>query len=268
MSLQQEFSSAISALREKRPLVHCITNYVTAGDTANMLLAAGASPIMADDPAEAAEISAQADALLVNMGTLSDRHIEAIAAAGKSANAHGIPVTLDPVGIQLSEFRRAAARKIFSEVKLSAVRGNVSELAFLGGYSAGGSCGVDSGSEAANLAPTSAADVSKRYGCVCSVTGADDYITDGYRMTRLLNGCPELKKVTGAGCMTTALIAAFTAVCEPFSAAVFGTAFMGICGEIAAELSKPNGMGSFRAALFDAAGMSAEELSARIRGEY
>lgn len=268
MSLQQEFSSAISALREKRPLVHCITNYVTAGDTANMLLASGASPIMADDPAEAAEITAQSDALLVNMGTLSERHIAAIVAAGKSANEHGIPVTLDPVGIQLSEFRRAAARKIFAEAELSAVRGNVSELAFLGGYSVGGSHGVDSGSETAELAPIAAADVARRYGCVCSVTGADDYITDGNKMTRLLNGCPELKKVTGAGCMTTALIAAFTAVCEPFSAAVFGTAFMGICGEIAAELSDGRGMGSFRTALFDAAGMSAETISARIRGEY
>ena len=113
MSLQQDFSDAITALREKRPLVHCITNYVTAGDTANMLLAAGASPIMADDPAEAAEITAQADALLLNMGTLSERHISAMLKSGITANQKGIPVVLDPVGIQLSEFRRTAVRRIF-----------------------------------------------------------------------------------------------------------------------------------------------------------
>lgn len=268
MLKQNDFSNAITALREKRPLVHCITNYVTAGDTANMLLAAGASPIMADDPEEAAEIAAQADALLLNMGTLSERHISAMLKAGAAANKKGIPVILDPVGIQLSEFRRTAARRIFSEVKISAVRGNVSELTFLGGYSAVGAHGVDCDPNDTGSALAAAFDAALRYDCVCAVTGAEDFITDGDRTAMLQNGCAALKRITGAGCMTTALIAAFAAVCEPFSAAVYGTAFMGICGELSEYEPQCRYMGSFRAGLFDKAGMSAEEIAVHIRGEY
>lgn len=268
MNKQKEFSNAIDALREKRPLVHCITNYVTAGDTANMLLAAGASPIMADDPRETAEITAQADALLLNMGTLSERHIEAMLKAGAAANKKNIPVVLDPVGIQLSEFRRTAARRILSEVKISVVRGNVSELTFLGGYSAAGSHGVDCDPDDAGKSLAAASDAALRYGCVCCVTGAEDFITNGDHAAKLQNGCPALKRITGAGCMTTALIAAFSAVCDPFSAAVFGTAFMGICGELSEYTPQCRYMGSFRAGLFDKAGMGADEISAHIRGDY
>lgn len=266
----ENFGAAVTALREKRPLVHCITNYVTAGDTANMLLAAGASPIMADDPAETAEISARADALLLNMGTLSERHISAMLKAGKAANKKGIPIILDPVGVNLSEFRRAAARKIFSELDISAVRGNISELLFMGGISVD-SNGVDSSDSAeenyGSLTLSAAAESALRYGCVCCVTGREDIITDGVRASKLLNGSERLKKITGAGCMTTALIAAFSAVCEPFSAAIYGTAFIGICGELAENARDFKGMGSFRVGLFDAAGMCAEEFASRIRRE-
>lgn len=259
MSIQHDFADAINALREKRPLVHCITNYVTAGDTANMLLAAGASPIMADDPAETAEIAARADALLLNTGTLSESHITAMLKAGAAANRRSIPVVLDPVGVQLSEFRGAAVRRIFSEVKIAVVRGNASEIAFLGGSSVKAR-GVDCDTDCSE-----AADAARKYGCVCCVTGEVDLITDGARETRLCNGCAALKRVTGAGCMTTALIAAFSAVCEPFSAAAFGAAFMGICGELS-DFSPPfRYMGSFREGLFDNAGRSAEELAERIR---
>lgn len=260
----KNFKAAITALREKRPLVHCITNYVTAGDTANMLLAAGASPIMADDPAEAAEISARADALLLNMGTLSESHVSAMLKAAKSANEKGIPVILDPVGVHLSEFRRAAALKILFEADISIIRGNVSELLFMGGIPVS-SRGVDSTAEREeNLELSAAADSAQRYGCVCCVTSAEDIITDGCDAARLCNGSDKLKNITGAGCMTSALIAAFSAVCEPFSAAVYGTAFMGICGEISEYSPDFKGMGSFRMGLFDAAGMGAEEFAARI----
>lgn len=283
MSLQRDFADAINAMREKRPLVHCITNYVTAGDTANMLLAAGASPIMADDPAETAEIAARADALLLNTGTLSESHITAMLAAGAAANKKGIPVVLDPVGVQLSEFRTAAVRRIFSEVKIAAVRGNASEIAFLTGCSPVGARGVDcdadyggklggevsdgkSGGEVVGgTAANDIADAARRYGCVFCVTGAVDAVTDGERRAKLLNGCAALKRVTGAGCMTTALIAAFSAVCEPFSAAVFGTAFMGICGELSELFPPCRYMGSFREGLFDNAGRNAEDISGRFR---
>lgn len=264
--MDENFISAITAMREKRPLVHCITNYVTAGDTANMLLAAGASPIMADDPAETSEISARADALVLNMGTLSERHIEAMLKAGVAANQKGIPIVLDPVGVHLSEFRRAAALKIITEINITILRGNISEILFMGGIPAE-SRGVDSDESESGLALSAAAEVAQRYNCVCCVTGEKDIVTDGCEAARLLNGCTALKRVTGAGDMTSALIAAFAVVSEPFSAAVCGTAFMGICGELSEYAPECRYMGSFRAGLFDKAGMSAEELAAHIRRE-
>ncbi|MBD5383525.1 MAG: hydroxyethylthiazole kinase [Ruminococcaceae bacterium] len=262
-----DFAEAIAALREKKPLIHCITNYVTAGDTANMLLAAGASPIMADDPAETAEISACADALVLNMGTLSESRISAMLKAGEAANKKGIPIVLDPVGVHLSEFRRTAARRLLSELKISVIRGNLSELLFMGGIPVE-SHGVDSAEEQTEgLKLSAAADVALRYDCVCAVTGAEDIITDGSAAARLLNGCTALKKITGAGCMTTALTAAFSAVCEPFSAAVFGTAFMGICGELSEYTPPCRYMGSFRSNLFDNAGRDGTEFAERIKIE-
>lgn len=262
-----DFAGAIAALREKRPLIHCITNYVTAGDTANMLLAAGASPIMADDPAEVAEVVEYADALVLNMGTLSENRLAAMLKAGAAANKRGIPVVLDPVGVHLSEFRSKASLKILSEVKVSIIRGNLSELLYMGGIPVR-SHGVDSADEHNRDSDLSAAaEVAQRYWCVCAVTGAEDVITDGGRSVLLRNGCTALKRVTGAGCMTTALIAAFSAICEPFSAAVFGTAFMGICGELSEDSPPCRYMGSFRSGLFDNAGRDGTDFAERIKTE-
>lgn len=263
------FAEALSALRQKKPLIHCITNYVTAGDTANMLLAAGASPIMADDPSETADISASADALVLNMGTLSENHLAAMLKAGAAANKHGIPVVLDPVGVHLTEFRRAAALKILTEVRISIIRGNISELLYMGGIPVK-SRGVDSAAEPdESLNLTAAADVARMYGSVCAVTGAEDIITDGDRASQLLNGTDKLKRITGAGDMTTAMIAAFAAVTDNYSAAKLGTAFIGICGEISEELSTVNGkfkgMGGFRQGLFDAACSAPEIFVKRIK---
>lgn len=265
--LQQDALTALTKLREMRPVTHCITNYVTAGDTANMLLAAGASPIMADDPADAAEVSAGANALMLNMGTLSEKRVEAMLNAGKSANERGIPVVFDPVGVHLTEFRQNSALEILSKVKVSIIRGNLSEMLFMGGMPVK-SHGVDS-SDAENeeLKFTAAREVAGKFGCVCAVTGKNDLITDGKTAVRLQNGTALLRKITGAGDMTSAVTAAFSAMAEPFSAAVFGTAFMGICGEIAETLSENKGMGTFRAELFNAAGMNAEMFSEKIKFE-
>lgn len=262
-----DFAKALDALRGKKPLVHCITNYVTAGDTANMLLAAGASPIMADDPAEASDISAHADALVLNMGTLSENHILAMLKAAETANKRGIPVVLDPVGVHLSEFRRAAARRILSEIKVSIIRGNLSELLFMGGIPVQ-SHGVDSSLEPnKGLNLTAAADTARQYDCVCAATGADDIITDGDRAARLQNGTEKLRKITGAGDMTTAVIAAFASVTDSFSAAMFGTAFIGICGEISESSQKSAGMGGLRQGLFDAACAESHIFAERLKIE-
>lgn len=261
MSFTEQAAHILSDMRIKCPLVHCITNYVTAGDTANMLLAAGASPIMADDPAETAEVSAAADALVLNMGTLSESRLSAMLRAGRSANQKGIPVVLDPVGVGMTNFRKEAARRILADVKISVIRGNPAEISTLAGRNDIREHGVDC-SDRTNF--TIAAEAAKKLGTVCTVTGKNDIITDGARVITLKNGSEKLRRITGSGCMTTALCAAFSAVAEPLYGAAAGTAFMGICGELS---ENSGGMGAFRAGLFDAAEMSAELFLERLKAD-
>lgn len=268
---KNRFSEALTALREKKPLIHCITNYVTAGDTANMLLAAGTSPIMADDPAEVSEIVEYADALVLNMGTLSENRLAAMLKAGTTANKRGIPVVLDPVGFHLSEFRSQAFYKIQSEVKFSVIRGNLSEILEMGGIPAH-SHGVDSDNEPNDgLDLTAADEVATRYWCTCAVTGKEDIITFETQAVQLLNGTEKLKRISGAGDMTSAMIAAFLTVTDSYSAAKFGTAFIGICGELAEEASTINGefkgMGTFKQELFNTAGSAPEVFFERVKIE-
>ncbi|MGN1339901.1 MAG: hydroxyethylthiazole kinase [Oscillospiraceae bacterium] len=261
MKLCQQISAALERLRAGAPLIHCITNYVTAGDTANMLLAAGASPIMADDPAESAEITALAAGLTLNLGTPSKSRIEAMLRSGEAANRRDIPVVFDPVGAGCSELRRNAVSDLIRRVKLSAVRGNLSEMSYLAGFAA-----QERGVDTADLAvsPRSAAEAAaKRLSCVCAVTGERDVISDGSRTVVIRNGTKLLRNITGAGCMTSALCAAFISVSDPFTGTAAGIAFMDVCGEIAAENSR--GMGGFRMALFDAAGnITPETLAERL----
>ena len=243
-------------MRGSSPLIHCITNYVTAGDTANMLLAAGASPIMADDPAESAEITALAQGLTLNLGTPSVSRVEAMLRSGAEANRKGIPVVFDPVGAGCSGFRRNSAAELIKRVRLTAVRGNLSEISYLAGFDSREN-GVDS-SETRITAVQAAQTAAIRLGCVCAVTGEQDVISDGIRTAVIRNGSPLLKKVTGAGCMTSALCAAMCTVTDGFTGAAAGIALMDICGELAAERSDLPG--SFRAALFDFAGSITPEL--------
>lgn len=134
MTLKQQIAGALADMRGSSPLIHCITNYVTAGDTANMLLAAGASPIMADDPSESAEITALAQGLTLNLGTPSGSRVEAMLRSGAEANRCGIPVVFDPVGAGCSGFRRNSAGEILRRVRLTAIRGNLSEISYLAGF--------------------------------------------------------------------------------------------------------------------------------------
>lgn len=121
----------LTQVRQRQPLVHCITNYITANDCANLLLACGASPIMADDPEEAAEVTAHADALVLNLGTLHSQTLPAMLASGRQANALGLPVLLDPVGVGASAFRARAAAQLLEQVRFTAIRGNSSEIKVL-----------------------------------------------------------------------------------------------------------------------------------------
>jgi hydroxyethylthiazole kinase len=256
----QEFVKPIGdilkSIRSKKPLIHHITNYVTVNDCANITLAIGASPIMADDIGEAAAITSISSALVLNIGTLNERTISSMLAAGKKANEMRIPVVFDPVGAGASELRNRTAERILHEVKISVLRGNLSEIRFIAGL---GSTtkgvdasdtdmhrGLESGCSIAEMA-------AKKYGCVVAATGATDILADGRRMLLLDNGTKLLSNVTGTGCMCTSLVGAFCGASEDYLlAAAGGVLCMGIAGEIAAEKAGETGSGSFHMALIDA----------------
>lgn len=235
-------------LRQRQPLVHCLTNDVVQAFTANILLALHASPAMVVDPAEAAQFSAQADALLINLGTLTVAQRTAMRAAINSARAANTPWTLDPVAVGALTLRSEFAREIIA-CSPAAIRGNASEIRALAGEGAGGR-GVDSADCAANALPAAAA-LAEGCGAVVAVTGEVDYVTDGLHTLAITGGTPLMTRVVGTGCVLSAVVAACCALpgdrLENIAAACW---MMKRAGERALALS--NGPGSFAAALPDA----------------
>lgn len=202
----KNIGAMLEQVRANVPLIHNITNYVTVNDVANAVLAIGASPIMADDIGEAGDISAISSALVINMGTLNERTIASMIAAGKRANECGVPVVFDPVGAGASALRNNTALKIVSEVKLAVLRGNLSEVSFIAGLDVA-TKGVDSAAaDEKNDAVAVAKSVADSLGCSVAITGAIDTISDGKQTVQIRNGHPQLSKVTGTGCMTSALV--------------------------------------------------------------
>ena len=212
----------LEKIRAVAPRVHCITNYVTAHDVANMILACGANPVMADEPQEMGEITAHAGALVLNMGTPGERREQAMLAAGKAANANGVPVLLDPVGVGASAFRGQMAEELLEAVTFTAIRGNMSEIRTLSELAekkvTGSSGGVDVRpvdvvtEETLAEAVTFVKTVSKRLGAVIAVTGAIDLVSDGQQCAVIRGGKPEMSRVTGTGCQLSGLASAFLAV--------------------------------------------------------
>jgi hydroxyethylthiazole kinase len=239
-------------LRQKKPLVHQITNQVTINDCANATLAIGASPVMASGPLEAAGMAQMADALVINIGTLEEDAFEAMILAGKAANTRGIPVIFDPVGAGSTSYRSDRSFEFLRQVNVSVIRGNQSEMNCLAGGS-GFTKGVDAGK--ADQAPAEIAiKVARRFDCVAAVTGKEDAISDGKRLFFIQNGHPLLSMVSGTGCMATALVGCFAGVAENMLlAACGGVSVMGLAGEEAAALLKDGeGLGTFKVKLFDA----------------
>jgi hydroxyethylthiazole kinase len=240
----------LRALRERKPLVHQITNYVVMNETANATLALGALPVMAHAKEEVEELASVAGALVLNIGTLSRPWIEAMLLAAKAANAAGVPVVLDPVGAGATRFRTETAKRILSEAEIAIVRGNAAEIATLAGREAEirgvESMGAsDSGAELAKAAAVA-------LGCVAAVTGPVDHVSDGRRAIAVRNGNELLATVSGTGCMATAITGCFVAVAadRPLEAAAEALVAFGVAGEDAAQGAK--GPGSFHAALYDA----------------
>lgn len=239
-------------LRKKVPLVHCITNYVTVNDVANILLACGGSPIMADDLAEVSQITAISSALVINIGTLNARTVESMIKAGKTANEKGIPVVLDPVGAGASTLRNETVSRLLKEIKFTVIRGNMSEISYIAGLKVA-TRGVDSNeSDNKNDSLSVAIAVAKSHACVAAITGAIDVITDGKKVAKIANGVPLMSKVTGTGCMLSAVIGAYIgANSDTYSATVKAVASMGIAGELAYERTKDIGTGNFHIAIID-----------------
>lgn len=242
----------LNRVRAQRPMVHCITNYVTANDCANMLLACGGSAVMADDPEEAAEIAALSDALVLNLGTPNLRRIEAMRLAGQQANRLGRPVVLDPVGAGCSELRRSAALTLLEEVRFAAVRGNASEIAFLArGRRAKGGVEGEPVEDVCNLARQ----LARQRRTVVIVTGGRDIVTDGEGLVFVDNGHPMMRSVTGAGCMLSAVTGAFLGANgqDQLHAALAAVCAVGVCGEIAfRRLGPMDGNAGYRNAIIDA----------------
>ncbi|WP_394232360.1 hydroxyethylthiazole kinase [Niallia oryzisoli] len=235
----------LKKVRETNPLIHNITNIVVANFSANGLLALGASPVMADAVEEAAEMAKAAAAVVLNMGTLNRETVEAMIAAGKSANECGIPVILDPVGVGATAYRTEAAKKLVKEVKVSIVRGNAAEIANLIGEK-WEIKGVDAGIGEGNVYSL-CAQAAKRLRTVVVVTGKEDIISDGDLTYIVHNGHPILTKVTGTGCLLSAVVGAFAAVETNYlDAATAALVFYGVAAEIAANKTDEQGPGSFQ----------------------
>ena len=265
--ITEKIAELFSEIRAKKPLVHHITNYVTVNDCANITLAIGASPVMADAPEEAADIARIASALVLNMGTLNARTVASMLAAGKAANEAGVPVVFDPVGAGASAFRNQTAARILNEVKISVLRGNISEIRFLAGLRAE-TKGVDAAESDMRGTASSVAlakELAARLGCVIAITGAVDVVSDGEKTVFIQNGHPKLSELTGTGCMCSSLIGSFcgTAPHIPLEATIAALLSMGIAGEIAYEAAGLRGNGSFRAALHDAMSLMNAEIITR-----
>jgi len=263
------FREILKNVKDNCPLIHNITNYVTVNDCANIVIACGASPIMADDKDEVAEITAICSGLNINIGTLNSRTIASMLIAGKKANELNHPVVLDPVGAGASNLRTSTAMKLLDEVKFTVIRGNISEIKTLASGS-GTTKGVDA--DVADKVTENNLDeivafakrLSAKTGSVIAITGAIDIVADSERAYCIRNGHPMMSSITGTGCQLSAMTTAFVTANpkQPLEAAAAAVAAMGLAGEIAYRRVSPmDGNSSYRNYIIDAIyRMTPEEL--------
>ncbi|AHM67597.1 hydroxyethylthiazole kinase [Paenibacillus polymyxa SQR-21] len=248
---EQSYSALLTKVQNSNPLVHNITNVVVTNFTANGLYALGASPVMAYAPEEVADMAKIAGAVVLNIGTLNRELVDAMILAGQSANAHGVPVLLDPVGAGATSFRTESALRILNEVNISLVRGNAAEVAHLIGE-AREIKGVDAGDSADSSNVDLAVRAAQTLHTMVVITGKEDVITDGVEVRLISGGDALLTKVTGTGCLLTSVLGAFAAV-EPnlLLAGTAGLAFYGAAASRAAAHTAKLGPGSFQIAFLD-----------------
>ena len=237
----------LTALRDRAPLVHCITNYVAMNIAANVLLAAGGSPAMVHAETEVADFTGISDALTVNIGTLSPSWVSSMHKAAEAATAAGKPWVLDPVAHFATSYRRNVAAELVAR-KPTIIRGNASEILALSGAATAGK-GADSG-DAVSDAEAGATTLARSQGCVVAVTGEVDFVTDGTRAVRVSGGSALMPRVTAMGCALTGLMGGCAAVAPPLEAAVAALALFAEAGEQAASVAQ--GPGTFQPAFLDA----------------
>ena len=259
----------LANVRNQTPLIHNITNYVTVNDCANILLACGGSPIMADDMDEVEEIASICGGLNINIGTLNQRTIPAMLAAGRKANELGHPVVLDPVGAGASVLRTNTAMKLLEEIQFAAIRGNISEIKVLA-HGTGATKGVDADvsdrvtEEKLEQAVAFAKAFSQKTGAVIAITGAIDIVADQNTAYCIRNGHADMSKITGTGCQLSAMMAAYVTANpgHTLEAAAAAVCAMGLCGEKAKQrMTALDGNSSYRNYIIDAIyNLSPDEL--------
>ena len=252
-------------VRKNVPLVHNITNYVTVNDVANILLACGGSPIMSDEPEDVEDITSVCGGLNINIGTLHQSSIEGMLLAGKKANELGHPVLLDPVGAGASRLRTDTALRIMKEIKLTVIRGNISEIKTLA-YGSGTTKGVDADvadavtEETLNDAIAFVKNFARKTSCIIAVTGA----IDGEICYVIRNGRPEMGKITGTGCQLSGMMTAYVTANQekPLEAAASAVCIMGLAGEIGwSRMQEGDGNATYRNRIIDAVyQMTGEDL--------
>ncbi len=252
--------TCLENVRKTVPLVHNITNYVTVNDVANVLLACGASPIMSDEPKDVEDITAICGGLNINIGTLNQQTIEGMYAAGRKANELCHPILLDPVGAGASALRTDTAVRLMEELKLTAIRGNISEIKTLA-LGSGTTKGVDADvadavtEENLDGAVAFAKEFAKKSGCIAAITGAIDLVSDGETCYVIRNGRPEMGKITGTGCQLSGMMTAFVTANpgNALEAAAAAVCAMGLAGEIGrSHMTEGDGNSTYRNRIIDA----------------
>jgi len=234
--MEKKIWDNIQKVRALSPLVHNITNYVVMNSSANALLAAGASPVMAHAEEEVRDMVGIANALVLNIGTLSNKWIDSMKIALLEANRMGKPVVLDPVGAGATGYRTGTIKDFLRTGRVSVIRGNASEIMALvsGSYK---TKGVES-TEIAGNAVESAKQLQQENKCIVCISGKVDYVISQDEIAEIHNGHEMMARITGMGCSASALIGAFTGVTNNFfEATVSGMALMGVAGELAAAES-------------------------------
>ncbi|MBP2627761.1 MAG: Hydroxyethylthiazole kinase [Firmicutes bacterium] len=255
-------------VKAEKPLIHCITNHISINDCANVVLAVGAKPIMAEHPAEVSGITASSKALAVNLGNINDTRMQSMLISGKTAFKKSIPSIIDIVGVACSPLRLDFTKNFISECHPSVIKGNLSELKALCGMESSAK-GIDVDEKDAvtndNIAPNIAMlkSLSAKTGSVVAATGAVDIITDGTDTYLIKNGCEMLSMITGTGCMLNVLAAAFLSSKNIMGGTILAIALMGICGELSQNTKGP---ATFRTTLLDSIfSISDNKLKEKIR---